>query len=88
MISAPRGRQTHDVTNQAPPRTDVDEYRVNGPLVEAVAAFGAGWADAALGETGTLVGPLGFQVDAERANPHEPERRTHDRWGRRVPACA
>jgi len=75
---------THEVTNQAPPRVDVDEYSSNSPLADAVRAFGAGWADAALHDAGRLTGSAGFQTDAERANTHEPVLRTHDRWGRRT----
>jgi len=75
---------THEVTNQAPPRVDVDEYGSNAPLTEAVRAFGAEWADAALRDAGRLTGSADFQTDAERANRHEPELRAHDRWGRRI----
>ncbi|GAA1830933.1 acyl-CoA dehydrogenase family protein [Agromyces salentinus] len=31
---------THEVANQVPPRTDVDEFAANAPLVEAVARWG------------------------------------------------
>lgn len=78
------GAATHYVENQPPWRVDVDEYAANAPLVAAVDAFGAGWVDAALRETGSLVGTLDFQRDAELANVHTPVLHTHDRWGFRL----
>ena len=39
---------THQVFNQAPPRIDVNEYTSHTALVEAVGAFGGGWATDAL----------------------------------------
>lgn len=35
---------THTVTNQAPPRADLNEFDTNHPLVQAVEQFDAGWA--------------------------------------------
>ncbi|WP_243074930.1 acyl-CoA dehydrogenase family protein [Microbacterium sp. SS28] len=89
MTSYSRGRRvigaaTHYVENQPPWRVDVDEYALNAPLVGAVRAFGAEWADDALHDTGALVGSLGFQRDAELANVHTPVAHAHDRWGFRL----
>ncbi|MCW3494657.1 acyl-CoA dehydrogenase family protein [Microbacterium sp. SSM24] len=78
------GAFTHFVDNQPPWRVDVDEYSANAPLVGAVDAFGAGWADSELREAGALVGSLDFQRDAELANVHTPVLYTHDRWGFRL----
>jgi putative acyl-CoA dehydrogenase len=78
------GAATHYVENQPPWRVDVDEYAANAPLVAAVEAFGAGWADAGLRGAGALVGSLDFQRDAELANVHSPVLHTHDRWGFRL----
>ncbi|WP_159603412.1 acyl-CoA dehydrogenase family protein [Agromyces humi] len=83
---------THEVLNQVPPREGVDEYAANAPLVEAVARWGRGAADAdvddtaasALHDVGRHVGTAAFQRDAERANTHAPVLHTHDRWGRRI----
>lgn len=75
---------THEVANQAPPRVDVDEFALDAPLVEAVAAFDAGRARDELHEIGRLVGSAAFQADAELANIREPQLRSHDRWGHRV----
>ena len=78
------GAATHYVDNQPPWRVDVDEYSSNAPLVAAVAAFGAGWADAELRRAGALVGSGDFQRDAELANIHTPVAQPHDRWGFRL----
>ena len=75
---------THEVFNQAPPRVDVNEYTTNLPMVEAVDAYGAGWASADLTEAGALVGRADFQRDADLANTITPVLHTHDRWGRRI----
>jgi putative acyl-CoA dehydrogenase len=75
---------THTVTNQAPPRVDLDEYDANLPLAEAVRAFGGGWREPELHEIGRLVGSARFQHWTELAHTVTPELRTHDRWGNRV----
>ncbi|ROS75282.1 acyl-CoA dehydrogenase family protein [Cellulomonas sp. PhB143] len=83
-LTRPAPRTTHEVRNQPPPRTEVDEYAAAPVLREGVAAFGAAWAEEHLTQVGRLVGSAGFQADAEAANVHEPVLRTHDRWGHRV----
>ena len=75
---------THEVTNQPPPRVDLDEYAVNRPLTEAVKTFEAGWASDHLHRVGTHVGTAAFQQDAATAHRQPPVLRTHDRWGRRI----
>ena len=89
MTSVARGQRvigaaTHYVENQPPVRTDIDEYSLNVPLVEGVAAFGASWANDALAEAGELVGSPSFQQDATLANVHPPVAHAHDRWGFRL----
>ncbi|WP_417562631.1 acyl-CoA dehydrogenase family protein [Microbacterium sp.] len=87
MTTLGRGRQpggTHLVENQPDWRVDVDEYALNQPLVEAVAAFGAPWADDGLHEVGTHVGTREFQHDAQLAHQHPPVAHTFDRWGFRL----
>ncbi|MGZ8805094.1 MAG: acyl-CoA dehydrogenase family protein, partial [Microbacterium sp.] len=89
MTSVARGQRvigaaTHYVENQPPVRTDIDEYALNGPLTEAVTAFGAAWAHDALHEAGHLVGSPSFQRDATLANVHGPIAHAHDRWGFRL----
>ncbi|WP_406491943.1 acyl-CoA dehydrogenase family protein [Streptomyces sp. NBC_00846] len=81
---APAPHPTHEVTNQAPPRKDLDEYGTNLPLTEAVRAFGAAWHEKELHEIGTLVGSERFQIDVELAHTSPPVLRTHDRYGNRV----
>lgn len=75
---------THDVVNQVPPRTDLDEYGANAALVEAVERHDAGWAHHRLHLTGQRVGTASFQRDAARANRVEPVLHTHDRTGHRI----
>ena len=89
MTSVARGQRvigaaTHYVENQPPVRSDVDEYEINAPLVDAVTAFGAGWAHDGLHEAGQLVGSPSFQRDATLANVHTPTAHAHDRWGFRL----
>ncbi|KQZ09238.1 DNA alkylation response protein [Agromyces sp. Root1464] len=90
---------THEVENQVPAREGVDEFTSNVPLVEAVARWGRGGAEASaqaeasapaeasaqeLVRIGAHVGSSAFQRDAERANTHPPVLQAFDRWGRRV----
>ncbi|GIJ59228.1 acyl-CoA dehydrogenase family protein [Virgisporangium aurantiacum] len=77
---------THEVGNQAPARTGLNEYLTNTALVEAVKRYDAQWATGHLGEVGALVGREDFQRDAELANTHPPVFASHDRWGNRVDA--
>ncbi len=72
------------VENQPEWRVDLDEYEVNAPLRDAVAAFGGSWADAELHEAGRLVGERAFQRDAQLAHQHPPVAHTFDRWGFRL----
>lgn len=78
------GPATHYVENQAPWRTDIDEYALNAPLAAAVCSFGAEWADASLHDVGRLVGTTEFQRDAVLANTHTPVASAHDPWGFRL----
>lgn len=75
---------THEVTNQPPPRVDVDEFGTNVPLVEAVTRHDAAWALDHLHAVGRLVGRADFQEDAAAAHRHTPVLHTHDRYGRRL----
>src|SRR5690606_30079271 len=76
--------KTHEVTNQAPQRVGVNEYESNVALRGAVSRYNAEWAEAGLQRTGEYVGTAEFQADARRANRHEPELQTHDRYGNRI----
>jgi len=75
---------THEVINQVPPRSGVDEFELNTALVDAVAHYDAGWASPQLHTVGRIVGTAEFQQDAERANTLKPVLHTHDRYGHRI----
>ncbi|MET9736321.1 DNA alkylation response protein [Streptomyces sp. NPDC006458] len=88
MVSTPvheRHEQyaTHDVTNQAPPLAPYDAAE-DAALLEGLRREGAGWAEADIRRLGLLAGGAQAQEWGELANRHEPELRTHDRWGHRV----
>src|SRR5688572_3817063 len=74
---------THEVTNQPPPLPPYDASD-DAALLEGLRREGAGWAEADVRRVGRLAGGLEAQRWAEDANRHEPELRTHDRFGRRI----
>ena len=74
----------HTVTNQPPPRVDLDEFATNRPLVEAVERYDADWALPQLHTVGRHVGTAQFQHDAELANKVEPVLHAFDRYGNRL----
>ncbi|MFB8414762.1 acyl-CoA dehydrogenase family protein [Streptomyces albidoflavus] len=77
------GSVTHEVTNQAPPLTghDVADDPV---LLEGARREGAAWHLPELHRFGRYAGSEEAQRWADQANRHEPELRTHDRYGHRV----
>ncbi|MFD9983662.1 DNA alkylation response protein [Streptomyces massasporeus] len=77
------GPGTHDVTNQAPPLTPYDASD-DSALLEGLRREGAGWAEEDLRRLGRQAGSARAQEWADLANRHEPELRTHDRYGNRV----
>jgi len=81
-LDAP-GTTTHDVTNQAPPLAGHD-VAVDPALLDGLAREGAGWHVEDLHRIGRLAGSAEAQQWGEDANRHEPELRTHDRYGNRV----
>jgi hypothetical protein len=56
MANGPAGYATHEVYNQAGPLPDFNAYAQDAALRDAMAAFGAGWAEARLTATGELIG--------------------------------
>ncbi|HHU09007.1 MAG TPA: DNA alkylation response protein [Intrasporangiaceae bacterium] len=83
--SVPSGpHRTHEVTNQAPPRVDRNEFADNTALVEAVDLFASTIDSAELHEIGRHVGTADYQRDAQAANNHPPIHHPFDRWGNRV----
>ena len=77
------GSATHDVTTQAPPLTPYDASD-DTALLEGLRREGAGWAEEDLRRLGRQAGSAQVQEWADLANRHEPELRTHDRYGNRV----
>ncbi|NED77565.1 DNA alkylation response protein [Streptomyces sp. SID9944] len=74
---------THDVTNQPPPLSPYDASE-DAALLEGLRREGAGWAERDVRRLGALAGSAEAQEWAEQANRHEPELRTHDRYGNRI----
>ncbi|MFI6547816.1 acyl-CoA dehydrogenase family protein [Streptomyces prunicolor] len=74
---------THDVTNQPPPLTPYDASE-DAALLEGLRREGAGWAEEDVRRLGRAAGSAEAQEWGEQANRHEPELRTHDRYGNRI----
>ncbi|MFJ4005014.1 DNA alkylation response protein [Streptomyces sp. NPDC090023] len=74
---------THDVTNQPPPLAPYDAS-ADAALLEGLRREGAGWAEDDVRLLGLRAGGAEAQEWGELANRHEPELRTHDRYGNRV----
>jgi putative acyl-CoA dehydrogenase len=83
-VAAAPGYATHDVLNQAGALAGYNAYADDKPLVEAMKAFGADWADDVLRRAGADVASEKVQYAARQANRHLPELRTHDRFGNRI----
>ncbi len=78
------GYATHEVLNQPGDLVDFNAFETDVALRAAVAAFGAGWAEARLVQCGAVVGSARVQGLARVANRDVPELRTHDRFGNRI----
>ncbi|MFJ2160800.1 acyl-CoA dehydrogenase family protein [Streptomyces sp. NPDC087856] len=74
---------THDVTNQPPPLTPYDSSE-DAALLEGLRREGAGWAEEDVRRLGRAAGSAEAQEWGDQANRHEPELRTHDRYGNRI----
>ena len=74
---------THDVTNQPPPLFGHD-VAADPALLAGLEREGAGWHAEDLHRLGRLAGSAEAQQWGEDANRHEPELRTHDRYGHRI----
>lgn len=75
---------THEVFNQSTPFVDRNLYAGDRALQEAVARFGARWAEAELHALGARVGSAEVQEWARLANAYPPVLRNFDRSGRRI----
>ncbi|PSM45254.1 DNA alkylation response protein [Streptomyces dioscori] len=82
-ILAPEQSATHDVTNQAPVLAPYDAAD-DAALLEGLRREGAGRAEEDIRRLGRLAGGEEAQEWAGQADRHEPELRTHDRFGNRV----
>jgi putative acyl-CoA dehydrogenase len=74
---------THDVTNQPPPLSPYDASE-DAALLEGLRREGADWAEEDVRRLGRTAGSEEAQEWGEQANRHEPELRTHDRYGNRI----
>ncbi|MGW3339482.1 DNA alkylation response protein [Streptomyces sp. NPDC001009] len=74
---------THDVANQPPPLAPYDAS-ADPALLEGLRREGAHWAEQGIRVLGLRAGGAEAQEWGELANRHEPELRTHDRYGNRV----
>ncbi|QNP68944.1 acyl-CoA dehydrogenase family protein [Streptomyces roseirectus] len=83
MTPTPAPQTTHDVTNQPPPLAPYDAS-ADPALLEGLRREGAGWAEADVRALGRRAGSVAAQEWGDLANRHEPELRTHDRYGHRV----
>ena len=79
---------THEVMNQATPRTGHNAFTDDRLLTEIAAREGAGWAAARLGDAGATVASAHVAGLAREANRQTPELRTHDRFGHRIDEIA
>ena len=79
---------THCVTNQPPPRVDLNEYTANIPLREYLRtvgeAVGEAEGEATLEASGAVVGSAQFQDDARLAHKNPPILHTHSKYGQRI----
>ena len=74
---------THEIFNQSQPLADVNLWRINRPLRDALALLAPGLATAGLDALGAEMGSAAMQQHARLANQHGPVLQTHDRSGRR-----
>ena len=77
---------THHVSNQPPPRTDVNEFTLNMPLNEYLRSLGES-GSGAIGEleaSGAVVGSAQFQDDARLVHKNPPVLHTHSKYGQRI----
>jgi len=77
------GADTHEVTNQPPPLVGHD-VAADPALLAGLQREGAGWHADDLHRLGRAAGTAEAQRWADEANRHEPELRTHDRYGHRI----
>ena len=74
---------THEVLNQAPPLVDIDLFRGDPALAEAVSREGGEWAVPGLQVLGAKAGSAEVLALGPLANANPPVLRAFDRYGRR-----
>lgn len=83
QIAPPTGAPPHEVRNQAAAASGFNAFTGDVVLREAIARD-APWAAERCAALGALAGDEAVQDLARLANRHEPELRTHDRYGNRI----
>jgi putative acyl-CoA dehydrogenase len=78
------GAATHAVENQPPPLVDYDVYASDAALRDAVAAYGAAWAEPHLHNVGRRAGSAEAIAWGFEANANPPKLRAFDRFGVRI----
>ena len=76
--------RTHDVFNQSTPWVDVNLFTTHQPLQDALRLHAPGLPLAGLTALGAEMGSAEMQTHARLANTHQPQLRTHDRFGHRT----
>jgi len=76
--------QTHSISNQVDDYADYNLLATDPILRQALTRAGADWAEPALLDFGAQLGRRESYAQAELANRHGPELRSHDARGRRV----
>ncbi|HZR82993.1 MAG TPA: isovaleryl-CoA dehydrogenase [Candidatus Binatia bacterium] len=84
MHDATSPADTHTVTNQPPPLEDYNLYDADRALVEGVRREGGAPFEARVRAFGAIAGSARMFALGRDANRHEPELRTHDRFGHRI----
>ncbi|QNN56241.1 acyl-CoA dehydrogenase family protein [Diaphorobacter ruginosibacter] len=83
-LAAPANRyQTHEVRNQAQPASGFNAFSGDAVLTSAIRRE-APWAAARCDALGAVAGDANVQELARLANRHNPELKTHDRFGHRI----
>jgi putative acyl-CoA dehydrogenase len=75
---------THEVSNQSTPFADVNLFRANRPLMDALRFNHPGYDRARFDALGAEVGSAVMQTHARLANTHAPQLHSHDRFGQRI----
>jgi putative acyl-CoA dehydrogenase len=76
--------ETHPVFNVVSPLGDINLYRADPALMEAVQREGAAWAEHDLQRFGAVTGARNYLELGHLANKFKPELETHDRFGNHV----